>query len=136
VSFGTGAGSVRSHEQAVADLYREVRDRTGFGTRLIAVAHRIDRSSAVSGAVDPLSPPRPSSRGPDPVVEAAYDLMDAVDTQGQLLLDVGHAGAGCKLSFAPHDVDAGARRCLLPEPEHAGPHDMEGRRQPERKFGP
>ncbi len=136
VSFGTGSGSVRSREQAVANLYREVRDRTGAGTRLVAVAHHLDRHSSSRGAVDPLAPPRPASRAADPLVEAAYDLIEVVDADGQVTVDVAHSGLSCKVSLAARSPDAGAGRCLVGEPERPGLHESEGRRQPERRYGP
>jgi len=136
VSFGTGSGSVRTREQAVADLYREVRDRTGFGTRLLAVRHHLERRQASLEAEDPPASPRVGSTGSDPLVEAAHSLIGAVDADGQVTLDVAHGGASCKVLLAARDLDAGARRCLVGEAERTGAHDSEGQRQPEHRYKP
>lgn len=134
VAFGTGIGTLRSREQALADLYREIRDRTGFGTRLVAAGHHLEkRARDGAPSVEPSAPPRPPSEGQDPVVEAAFDLMETVDAEGRITLDRAHSASNCKLSLATRDLDAGPGRCLLKGPPRPGLHDDEGPREPVRK---
>jgi hypothetical protein len=133
VSFGTGVGTLRSREQGLADLYREIRDRTAFGTRLVGVSHLLERpaTDGASWASEPVAPPRPSSAEHDPVVDAAYSLMEAVDSEGQVTLDATHSGTTCKLSLAMRSLDGGAGRCLLAGPARPG-HESEGVREPRK----
>ncbi len=135
VSFGGSVGTLRSREQALADLYRELRDRTGFGTRLAAAAHHVEQTLVDAAIVEPGAPARPSTSGQDPLVEAAFDIMEAVDTEGRVTVDVAHGGTTCKVSFAAHDSDAGSGRCLVKGPARPGMHDDEGVREPKKVFG-
>lgn len=135
VAFGSGVGTLRSREQALADLYRELKSRTGAGTHLAAAPRRLERPLA-DGSAGPAPPPRPASAGSDPLVDAAFQLIDAVDTQGAVTLDIAHGRPDCKLSMAGEETDAGARRrCLIVEPNRSGRPEPEGPRGREEKFG-
>jgi hypothetical protein len=135
VAFGSSVGTLRSREQALADLYREIKSRNGAGTHLAAAPHRLERPLADSGR-DPAPAPRPAAGGSDPIVDAAFQLIDAVDTQGAVTLDVAHGRPDCRLSMATEDADAGPRRrCLLFEESRSGRPEPEGPRGREEKFG-
>ena len=105
ISFGSGVGELRSREQAVADLYREVRDRTGLGTHLAAEPHRL-ASLPEAGNVGS-SAARPGSAGSDPLVDVAFQLIEAVDAEGEVTVDVAHGRPGCKLSLGAVDWTLG-----------------------------
>jgi hypothetical protein len=135
VAFGSGLGTVRMREQAVADLYREIKNRTDLGTHLAAASHHRDRAVPDSGALEPPVEPRPAAATSDPMVDAAYQLIDAVDAQGEVTLDVAHGRRDCKLSLTSDSVDAAPRRCLLVGDPRPGRNDPEGPRGREEKFG-
>jgi hypothetical protein len=110
VAFGRGAGLIRTRGQAMAELYKEVRDRTDSGEHLAAKAHHLG---------DPHTPLEPRTRvAEDPLTEAAYQLMEAVDRDGEITIDsLSRQGPGtCKLSLGPLDPDAGATNCLINAP--------------------
>jgi hypothetical protein len=124
VAFGRGAGTIRTRGQATADLYKEIRDRMDSGAHLAAEPHHL-------GDPAPIADTEPArmrkSAGDDPVVEAAFQLMDAVDQNGEVAIDgVPMMGpSACKLSMGHVDADAGTSRCLV-EGQSTGPK-MEGR---------
>jgi hypothetical protein len=126
IAFGSGIGTLRSHEQATADLYRELRDRTGFGTRLAAQEHLLrtpaEEAGIVVAAITPAPPSSTSSdsASTDALVDAARQLMIVVDAAGEVTLDVARGRAGCKLSLSPAGSDGSARRCLMKEPPRSG----------------
>lgn len=113
VSFGRGPGSVRTRGQAMADLYKEIRDRTQGGESLAAEAHRLG---------DPPARTDDSSRAhhvaDDPLVEAAFQLMDEVDRAGELTVDAvsNQRGIPCRVSLDTGSSDAGISRCLVEAP--------------------
>ncbi len=79
VVFGRGAGLVRTRAQAMAELYKELRDRTEDGEHLEARPYHIgdpppDLETAARRS--------PSRAGDEPLVEAAFQLMSAVDRDG------------------------------------------------------
>ena len=135
VSFGSGAGALRSRDQAVADLYREIRDRTGLGGHLAAEARHLalsptDAGSGAGGG------PHARTPGSDPLVDAAFQLIEAVDTEGQVTVDAARGRADCKLSLlAAGATDGGAGRCVIREPSREGKIAPETPRRAERKFG-
>ena len=102
----------------MADLYKELRDRTASGERLDAEPHgagdagpRIPqgtRSTAKAGA-----------SGGDPISQCAFELLDLVDGVGEVTLDVVHGSSGCKVSLGRAAADGGTSRCLVQEPERA-----------------
>ena len=113
VALGSSGGERRSHDQAIADLYRELRDRTALGARLVARVHRLDaapsdagkgKSSAGAGGKGGAGS---DSVTTDVLIDAARQLMDAVDNAGEVTIDTSHDRPGCKLSFAS---EAAARR--------------------------
>jgi hypothetical protein len=123
VVFGSGRGAVRSRGQAMADLYKELRDRTGSGERLDAEPRVSDAGGAPlsrsSGANK-----KGSADNADPLAQCAFRLLDLVDSTGEVTLDVFHgAGSrGCRVSLGGQN-EAGALQCLVQEPER------------ERRFG-
>jgi len=143
VAFGAGAGTLRSRDQASADIYRELRDRTGFGTKLMAVPHRIvPRSDARAIAPGAAPTARPTSSTPDPLIVASFDLLETVDAEGQITLDVMRGRTTCKVSLAsssaPRDggVDGGgSRRCLVNGPDGPERLDEPTPRDREKRFG-
>ncbi len=135
VAFGGGTGTVRTREQALADLYRELRDRTALGTRLSATVNHLERPSSETAVVDQSSVARPTSAGHDPIVDAAFELLDGVDGDGQVALDTAHGRTTCKLSLAARAADAGGHRCLLEGPERPGKRDEDSPRDRSRRFG-
>ena len=79
-------------------LYKEIRDRMDAGAHLAAEPHHL-------GAPAPIADTEPArmrkSVADDPVVEAAFQLMDAVDQNGEVAIDgVPMMGpSACKLSM-------------------------------------
>jgi hypothetical protein len=119
VAFGSGVGSLRTREQAMADLYRELRDRTASGGHLAARPRHLDEPEG--GA---LPPPDETEvrRGPpmekDPLVEAAFELMAVVDREGEVTVDTAPSSDPCKVALgAPElpDASASTARCFLKE---------------------
>lgn len=132
-AFGSSVGTLRTREQVIADLYRELKNRTSAGTNLAAAAHRLEAPSD-GGRFDP-GGTGPVTPGTDPIVDAAFQLMEAVDGQGEVTIDVAHGKLGCKLSFNLLDTDAGGRRCLIVDTSRPSPQEPEGPRGHESKFG-
>jgi hypothetical protein len=116
VAFGSGTGALRTRRQAMTDLYREIRERTGWGTQLAVQVHRLDRPSILTKGPSA----RPSSSEADALAEAAFQLMDAVDREGEVSIDVAPVHGTCKLSLGSTDSEGGADRCLISEPKPEG----------------
>jgi len=119
VVFGSGRGVVRTREQAMTDLYRELRDRLDAGDRLrVRPRARADLGGGGGRHAPSTTPSTPSS---DAVAQSAMRLLDTVDGLGELLVDVNHnARSGCMLSLEQSVGDAGVSQCLIDEPER--PH--------------
>jgi hypothetical protein len=119
VVFGSGRGVVRSRGQAMADLYKELRDRLAGGERLDAEP----RPTSDAGA-------SPTFRGEakkpgdeaDPLSACAFHLLDVVDGVGSVTLDVVHGSGAPNCSVTMGGVVAGgASRCLVKAPERVRP---------------
>jgi hypothetical protein len=116
VVFASGRSVLRSREQAMSDLYRELRDRTTSGEHLVA-------RPVTPG--DGGAPGRPkatstvgSSTSSDALAQSALRLVDLVDSAGEVSIDVVRgARQDCILSIGRPDGDAGASSCLIKEPE-------------------
>jgi hypothetical protein len=113
VVFGSGRGELRSRGQAMADLYKELRDRTASGERLNAQSHALGDAGARAGGG------WASADSKDPIARCALHLLDVVDSAGELTLDVlhGFGSNGCMVSLGPLAADGGATQCLVKEPE-------------------
>jgi hypothetical protein len=114
VVFGAGQGTVRSRSQAVADLYKELRDRTQAGQRLDAEFYaRADAGTRVAG-----SAPRGMS-GNDALAQCALHLLELADGPGEVAIDVVHPAGddNCMVSMGRVATDAGASQCLVQQPE-------------------
>lgn len=120
VVFASGRGVIRSREQAMTDLYRELRDRMTTGERLtIHSAARRDGGAASrpkGGSAAATSPDN------DAFVQSAQRLLEVVDGSGEVTIDVVRGKSfGCMLLLAPSvpvpDDDGGASSCLIKEPE-------------------
>jgi len=120
VVFGSGRGAVRSRGQAMADLYKELRDRTASGERLDAES-RSPGAGSGSIPVGAGSSTKASASSDDPISQCAFQLLDLVDGVGEVVLDVVHGARsnGCQVSLG-RTADGGASRCLVREPER--PH--------------
>jgi len=113
IVFGGGAGAIRTRGQTMADLYKEIRDRTNAGAHLAAQTHHL--GDPAPGA-DLASAPRARSRvDDDPLVEAAFQLMNAVDRDGEITIDTlpPRGPRACKLSLGALDPDGGGANCLV-----------------------
>ncbi len=120
---GSGRGVLRSREQTVADLYKELRDRTSSAERLLASP----RSPRDGGAPVLLhaSSAKASERSGDALAQSAQHLVDVVDGVGELALDVLHGPGECLVALGRAGSDAGAQQCLIQSPER--PHAPAGR---------
>jgi hypothetical protein len=116
VVFGSGRGVVRTREQAMTDLYRELRDRIDAGERLtVRPRPRADMGTGAGWHGRSTSPSTPSS---DALAQSAMRLLDAVDGAGELLVDVNHnSRSGCVVSLEQSVGDGGVSQCLIDEPE-------------------
>jgi hypothetical protein len=140
VAFGSSAGTLRSRDQAQADLYRELRDRTAIGTHLAAKEHR-RQVAAEAGSGPALASARASqsaadsteSTGADELVEAARQLVDAVDKEGEVTLDVAHGRATCKISLTTTAADT--PRCLVRQESRGNGREPETPRRSDDNFG-
>jgi hypothetical protein len=117
VVFGSGHGAIRSRGQAMADLYKELRDRTKSGEQIDAVPR------APGGAGSPArlgggSTSKASEDSSDPIAQCAAHLLDIVDGVGEVSLDVLHSfgSTGCVVSLG-RSADGGASQCLIKAPE-------------------
>jgi hypothetical protein len=123
VAFGTGAGSTRSRAQAMADLYRELRDRTASGSHLAVRPRHLAESEGGAPAAEDTDTRAAASAGGDPLVEASFELMKIVDRDGEITLDSAPSNASCKVALveaSPLDASAGVDRCLQAEERHQG----------------
>jgi len=119
VVFGSGRGAVRSRGQAMADLYKELRDRTASGERLDAETH----APGDAGGHAPVGGGASTkASNDDPIAQCAFQLLDLVDGVGEITLDVLHGAGvhGCQVSLG-RAADGGALRCLVQEPERTRP---------------
>jgi hypothetical protein len=116
VVFGSGRGVVRTRGQAMADLYKELRDRLAGGERLDAETHAPHDGGTVAMGLG--SPTKGSGSDDDPISQCAFQLVDLVDGVGEVTLDVVHGSHGCRVSLG-RTPDGGALRCLVQEPESA-----------------
>ncbi len=126
VVFGGGVGAIRTRTQAMADLYKEIRDRTSSGAHLAAETHHLgDPPPGQEGAK---AAPRLGT-GDDPIIEAAFQLMDAVDRDGEVTIDSlpMRGPRTCKLSIGPVAVDAGEIHCLVKAPTSSPLEDRSAR---------
>jgi len=116
VVFGSGRGVVRTREQAMTDVYRELRDRIDAGERLTVRSRpRADLGTGAGSHGHPTNPTTPSS---DAVAQCAMRLLDAVDGAGAVLVDANHnSRSGCMVSLEESVGDAGVSQCLINEPE-------------------
>jgi len=121
VAFGSTVGSIRSHQQALADVYRELRDRTQWGTHLACQGHSLVESTSDGGipsnAGIPARPPASNASsdaptGAEAMTSAALQVMLAVDNLGEVTIDVGPTRGGCSVSLS----ESGADRCLVGVP--------------------
>jgi hypothetical protein len=115
VTFGSGHASFRSRGQAMSDLYREMRDKTSAGQQLDLEA----RSPSAGGASSPAAAAA-VHRGTsdDPITQASFAALDLVDNLGEVAVDVVYGGGTdrCVISLG-RAIDAGAKTCLVREPE-------------------
>jgi hypothetical protein len=104
----------------MADLYKELRDRTSSGERLNAQSVAQGDAGARAGGGSTKGGGGDSS---DPLAQSALHLLDLVDGVGEVTLDVVHGSGshGCQVSLG-RSADGGASRCLVQEPER--PHRM------------
>jgi hypothetical protein len=119
VVFGSGRGAARSRGQAMADLYKELRDRTASGERLDAETH----APGASRGPAPVGGGSSKASNDDPIAQCAFQLLDLVDGVGEVTLDVVHGSGsdGCRVSLG-RSADGGASRCLVKDPER--PHRL------------
>jgi hypothetical protein len=119
VAFGSGHGTLRSREQATADLYTALRDRMGAGERLDAEPHV--SGDAGAGSIDGASIARAGADCSDSLAKCALHLLELVDTVGTVTVDVNHGrgqSTGCVLSLGPLVAGAGSSECLVRDAEH------------------
>jgi hypothetical protein len=116
VAYGRGGGTIRTRQQAMAELYKEIRDRMDSGAHLVAVPHHLGDPVPTAGGAE-ASRPR-AHKSDDPVIEAAFQLMDVVDHDGEIAIDaLATAGSrSCKLSLGNPESDGGVSRCLVEAP--------------------
>jgi hypothetical protein len=120
VIFGSGRGVVRTRGQAMADLYKELRDRLTGGERLDAETHAPHDGGTGTAGSGPFTKP---GSGDDELSQCAFQLLDLVDGVGEVTLDVVHASRGCRVGLG-RSADGGALRCLVQEAD--APHGLGG----------
>jgi hypothetical protein len=144
IAFGASAGTLRTREQTTADLYRELRDRTAFGTHLAAERRRLPLPGEDAGGLAPAASIAgapalgPASADKDVLVDAARELVEAVDADGEVTIDVARGRPGCKVSLtlaASPGLEASAGRCLIRDERRPGAHEDEPARGHEERFG-
>jgi hypothetical protein len=118
VVFGSGRGAIRSRGQAMADLYKELRDRTKSGEHLDAEPRApggVGSPARLAGG----STSKASEDSSDPIAQCASHLLDIVDGVGEVGLDVVHSfgSTGCVVSLGRSAADGGASQCLIKAPE-------------------
>ena len=124
VAVGAAAGSTRSREQAMADLYRELRDRTAYGSHLVARPRHLGEGEGGAPVADDSNEKTGKSVEGDPLVEAAFALMKIVDREGEVTIDRAPSNGLCKVALGELetlDASAGVNRCFLSEERHQGP---------------
>jgi hypothetical protein len=116
VVSGSGRGAGRSRTQAMADVYREVRDRTSLGEHLHAEPH-VPGDAQTPPPVGAIATSGATNAG-DPIGKCAAQLLEIVDAVGEVTLDVAHGSGGraCLVSLGGGAADGGAQ-CLLQAPE-------------------
>jgi len=126
VVYGSGRGVVRSHEQAKADLYQELRNRTASGQRLNAQPHTPGDAQAPPGLGKATT--RAGGGDADPLTTCTIQLLDVVDQEGEVSINVVHGShaRGCLVSLGGSVDDDGRVQCLMKEPEQ--PKRQGGRR--------
>jgi hypothetical protein len=115
VVYGSGRGVTRTREQALTDLYKELRDRTGAGDRLVAQPHVPGDGGAPNLGG---SSTKATTNGSDALADSAQRLLDIVDGVGEVTVDVAH-GTGapeCVLSLGRSIAGGGSWQCLIKEP--------------------
>jgi hypothetical protein len=109
-------GSYRVVFGSMADLYKELRDRTKSGEQLDAEPHSPGDGRPTSGG----SSTRGGADSSDPIAQVASHLLDLVDGVGEVSLDVVHfASGGCVVSLGRSAGDGGASQCMIKGPERA-----------------
>ena len=113
VVFGSGRGAIRSRGQAMADLYKELRDRIQSGQHLDAEVHAPGDGGASLASRGGST--KPAASDSDPLSQCAFQLLNLVDGVGGVTLDAVHGSgsSGCKVSLGHALGDGGASRCLV-----------------------
>lgn len=121
VVFGSGRGAVRSREQAMTDLYQELRNRTTSGERLDAEP-RTPGDSGAPIALGASATTKVSASSGDPLGRCAVRLLAFVDDVGEVDLNIVHGSGstGCMVSLRHSATGNGSSECLVQEPER--PH--------------
>jgi hypothetical protein len=127
VVFGSGRGVVRSRDQALTDLYEELRNRMEAGERL-DVRSGASSASTSSGRREQGQPQTSTASGGqgETVIRCAFRLLGLVDEVGQVTLDIVH-GMGDKacLVSLERSRSTEASQCLIQAPER--PHRPGGK---------
>jgi hypothetical protein len=121
VVFGSGRGVVRSRDQALTDLYEELRNRIEAGERLDVRSARSSDTAPSGREHGQAQPSMATSEGKgETASHCALRLLGIADEVGQLTLDVVHGkgDGGCLVTL---DVS----RCLIQAPEK--PHRPGGK---------
>jgi hypothetical protein len=118
VVSGSGHAEIRSRGQAMADVYKEVRDRTASGERLDAVPHS-PRATGGAFAAGSGATTKESGDSSDAIAQCAFHLLDLVDGVGGVTLEVvpRFGATGCLVSVGRPGGDGGIPHCIIPEPE-------------------
>jgi hypothetical protein len=118
VAAGSGRGTLRTREQALTDVYQELRDRTQFGSHLVVRPLRLPVPEAgmlpTGGEGSPGKP-----RGGEPLIAAAFRAMATVDAEGGVTVDEDHAPGNCRVTIAEGDADAGVSSCAFEDESHS-----------------
>jgi hypothetical protein len=120
VVFGSGRGILRSHEQAITDLYQELRNRMAAGEHLDVEPHAPGAASSPIAVADSWTT-KANVGSSDPIAQCAVHVFDVVDRVGEVSLDVVHGvgSSGCLVSLSAAAADGGAFQCLVQAPERA-----------------
>jgi hypothetical protein len=120
VVFGSGRAEIRSRGQAMADVYKELRDRTTAGERL-AVIPRAPRSSGGAYTASGRASARAGGDTGDDISRSAFHLLDLVDGVGEVVVELlpRFASSGCIIALGRPGGDGGIPQCLIKEPERA-----------------
>jgi hypothetical protein len=119
VVYGSGRAEIRSRGQAMADLYKELRDRLASGERLDAVARPPRQAGGAFSAGNGAAMKPASADSSDATSQCAFHLLDLVDGVGEVMLEVmpRFSATGCLVSLGRPTSDAGLPHCLITEPE-------------------